>query len=124
MAIIGVANLAVKVSDLDAAISYYRRAGGQVSGPEPWRDGRRADVELGPLRITLFTAALYEAQADLGDDAFLHVALFTDNLDHELEGHEPIWGPEVISGPSFGTRRVAFVTAPGAMRLELMEQIE
>jgi hypothetical protein len=34
-----------------------------------------------------------------------------------------LWGPRVVSG-SFGVRRIAFVEAPGGMRLEFMEQVE
>ena len=41
MAITGVANLAVKVRDLDEAVAFYRRAGATVTDPEQWRDGRR-----------------------------------------------------------------------------------
>jgi hypothetical protein len=40
-----------------------------------------------------------------------------------LQAHDVIWGPEVVSGP-FGTRRIAFVSAPGGMRLEFMEQLD
>jgi hypothetical protein len=35
-----------------------------------------------------------------------------------------VWGPDVVRGPTFGTRRIAFVEAPGNMRLEFMEQLE
>jgi hypothetical protein len=49
--------------------------------------------------------------------------LFTDDLDAELEGHTVLWGPAVVEGP-FGKRRIAFVDAPGRMRLEFMEQLE
>ena len=125
MAITGVANLAVKVTDLDAAVEFYRRAGGAVTDPDVWRNGRRADVSLGPLSITLFTRAVYEDDVDgVPDEGFLHVALFTDDLDREMHGHEAVWGPQVVSGPTFGTRRIAFVNAPGRMRLEFMEQLE
>ena len=124
MAITGVANLAVKVRDLDEAVAFYRRAGANVTDPEDWRDGRRADVHLGPLQITLFTRAIYEDAVDVPGEGFLHVALFSDDLDRELEGHNVVWGPEVVSGPTFGTRRIVFVDAPGAMRLEFMEQLE
>jgi hypothetical protein len=34
-----------------------------------------------------------------------------------------LWGPRVVSG-TFGTRRIAFVEAPGGIRLEFMEQLE
>ena len=46
-----------------------------------------------------------------------------DDLDAELARHEVLWGPRVVSG-AFGTRRIAFVEAPGGIRLEFMEQME
>src|SRR5690242_12718174 len=103
MAITAVANLAVKVADLDAAVAFYRNAGADVTDPEDWRDGRRADVHLGALQITLFTRAVYEDDVELPDEGFLHVALFSDDLDAQLAGHDVVWGPEVVSGPTFGT---------------------
>lgn len=123
MAILSVVNLAVKVRDLDEAVDFYRRAGASVTDPEDWHNGRRADVHFGALMITLFTRALYEDEVDLPDEGFLHVALFSDDVEREVEGHTVIWGPDVVSGPTFGTRRIAFVDAPGAMRLEFMEQL-
>ena len=56
------------------------------------------------------------------DEGFLHPALFTDNLEAQLEGHSVVWGPEVVEG-AFGKRRIAFVDAPGGIRLEFMEQL-
>ena len=123
MAVTGMANLAVKVADLDAAVAFYERAGAEVRDRMHWNDAERADVYLGPVMITLFTRAIYEDSADLPPEGFLHPALFTDDLDRELEGHTVVWGPEIVSG-AFGTRRIAFVEAPGAIRLEFMEQLE
>ncbi len=123
MAVTGMANLAVKVADLDAAIAFYTAAGADVRDRMEWNGGDRADVFLGPVMITLFTRALYEDEVDLPAEGFLHPALFTDDLDRELEGHTVVWGPAVVSG-TFGVRRIAFVDAPGAIRLEFMEQIE
>jgi catechol 2,3-dioxygenase-like lactoylglutathione lyase family enzyme len=119
----GMANLAIKVADLDAACAFYERAGATVRDRMVWRDAERADVYLGPVMITLFTRAIYEDDVDLPDECFLHPALFTDDLDAELEGHDLVWGPAVVEG-SFGKRRIAFVDAPGGIRLEFMEQIE
>ena len=118
----GVANLAVKVADLDAAIAYYTDAGAEVRNRMVWNGSERADVVLGALSLTLFTRAIYEDDVALPAEGFLHPALFTDDLDAELEGHEVVWGPAEVSGP-FGRRRIAFVTAPGGMRLEFMEQL-
>jgi catechol 2,3-dioxygenase-like lactoylglutathione lyase family enzyme len=123
MAVTAMANLAVKVSDLDTAISFYENAGAEVRDRMPWFEGERVDVFLGPLMITLFTQALYEDAVELPADCFLHVALFSDDLDEELKGHNVIWGPAVVEG-NFGKRRIAFVTAPGGMCLEFMEQLD
>jgi hypothetical protein len=122
VAVTGMANLAVKVVDLDAACAFYERAGAVVQDRMEWGDGMRADVFLGPVMLTLFTRAIYEDAVDLPAEGFLHPALFTDDLDAELEGHSVVWGPEVVEGP-FGRRRIAFVAAPGGIRLEFMEQL-
>ena len=123
MAVTGLANLAVKVADLDAACRFYEAAGAEVRDRMEWRNGERADVFLGPVMITLFTRAIYEDQVDLPSEGFLHPALFTDDLKAALEGQTVIWGPEIVEG-TFGKRRIAFVDAPGGIRLEFMEQIE
>jgi catechol 2,3-dioxygenase-like lactoylglutathione lyase family enzyme len=116
------ANLAVKVADLDAACAFYLAAGGEVRDRMVWNNGERADIFLGPVMITLFTRAIYEADVPLPAEGFLHPALFTDDLDAELAGHDVVWGPQVVEG-AFGTRRIAFVNAPGGIRLEFMEQL-
>jgi len=118
----GMANLAVKVADLDAACDFYRAAGGDVRDRMEWGGGERADVFLGPVMITLFTRAIYEDSVELPAEGFLHPALFTDDLDAELDGHAVVWGPEIVEG-AFGRRRIAFVDAPGGIRLEFMEQL-
>ncbi len=122
MAVTGMANLAVKVVDLDGAVDYYKAAGADVRDRMEWGGGERADVYLGPVMITLFTRAIYEDEVELPAEGFLHPALFTDDLDAELEGHVVVWGPAVVEG-AFGTRRIAFVEAPGGIRLEFMEQM-
>ena len=123
MAIAGMANLAIKVVDLDAACEFYVASGAQVRDRMIWNGGERADVYLGPVMITLFTRAIYEDAVDLPSEGFLHPALFTDNLDAELVGHNVVWGPAIVEG-AFGRRRIAFVNAPGGIRLEFMEQLD
>lgn len=117
------ANLAVKVADLDAACAFYEAAGAEVRDRMEWNGSERADVHLGPVMITLFTRAIYEDAVDLPPEGFLHPALFTDDLDAELAGHDVIWGPAIVEG-TFGRRRIAFVNAPGGIRLEFMEQLD
>jgi catechol 2,3-dioxygenase-like lactoylglutathione lyase family enzyme len=123
MPVTGLANLAIKVDDLEAACAWYEEAGATVTPPIEWENGRRSDVRLGTLSLTLFTRAIYEDVCDLPDEGFLHPALFVDDLDAELARHQVLWGPRLVSG-TFGTRRIAFVEAPGAIRLEFMEQID
>jgi len=123
VAVTGMANLAIKVADLDESLAFYERLGASVRDRMPWAGGERADVFLGPVMLSLFTQALYEDVVDLPDECFLHPALFTDDLDRELEGQQVVWGPTVVSG-TFGTRRIAFVQAPGGIRLEFMEQLD
>ena len=128
MGVTGMANLAVKVTDLDAACAYYEQAGAEIRDRMEWNGAERADVFLGPVQITLFTRAIYEDAVALPAEGFLHPALFTDDLDaelarHEAAGHEVLFGPEIVEGP-FGRRRIAFVDAPGGIRLEFMEQLE
>ena len=123
MAVTGMANLAMKVADLDAACAFYEAAGAEVRDRMEWNGAERADVRLGPVMITLFTRAIYEDAVDLPAEGFLHPALFTDDLDAELAGHDVVWGPAVVEG-TFGRRRIAFVDAPGGIRLEFMEQLE
>ena len=65
MTVTGVANLAVKVRDLDTAVAFYERSGAEVRDRMEWNGGERADVYLGALMITLFTRAIYEDAVDL-----------------------------------------------------------
>ncbi|MGA2519762.1 MAG: VOC family protein [Acidimicrobiales bacterium] len=123
MAVTGMANLAVKVIDLDAACAFYEALGAEVRDRMQWRGSERADVHLGPVMITLFTRAVYEDDLAVPAEGFLHPALFTDDLDAQLEGQKVVWGPAVVEG-AFGRRRIAFVDAPGGFRLEFMEQLD
>jgi catechol 2,3-dioxygenase-like lactoylglutathione lyase family enzyme len=123
VAVTGLANLAVKVADLDRALSFYESVGGTVHDRMEWNGSERADVDLGPVHLTLFTRAIYEDAVDLPEEGFLHPALFSDDLDADLAGHPVLWGPAEVEGP-FGRRRIAFMEAPGNIRLELMEQLE
>src|SRR5277367_4612851 len=97
MPVTGMANLAIKVADLEEACAWYMAAGATVTEPVRWENGRRADVQLGALSLTLFTQAIYENACVLPPEGFLHPALFVDDLDAELAKHEVLWGPRVVS---------------------------
>jgi catechol 2,3-dioxygenase-like lactoylglutathione lyase family enzyme len=123
MTLTGFGNLAVKVPDLDAALTFYEEAGARIGERGPWHGGERADLFLGPVQITLFTRAIYDEAVTLPDECFLHIAVFTDDLDAALSGRDVRWGPAEVEG-SFGRRRIAFVDAPGGFRLEFMQQLD
>jgi hypothetical protein len=124
VAVTAMANLAVKVADVDRAAAWYAAHGFEVRDRMRWNGIERADVFLGPVQITLFDRAIYETGGySIGEEGFLHPALFSDDLDAQLTGHEVVYGPEIVSG-TFGRRRIAFVDAPGGIRLEFMEQLD
>lgn len=116
-------NLAAQVSDIDVGVAGWRRLGAEVGDPLRTPDGgMRADIDLGGIRLTLFTRAIYADELGPVDDGWLHAAWFVDDLGAALAGHRLLWGPHEVSGP-FGTRRIAFVEAPGGLRVELMQQL-
>jgi catechol 2,3-dioxygenase-like lactoylglutathione lyase family enzyme len=120
--ITGLAHTALRVADVDAAVAWYVARGFEVRDRMTWNGSERADVFLGPIQITLFDRAIYESASYALGEGFLHPALFCDDLDAQLAGHTVVYGPEIVSGP-FGRRRIAFVEAPGGIRLEFMEQL-
>lgn len=116
-------NLAAQVPDIDVACAWWRRLGAAVSDPLRTPDGgMRSDVDLGGIRLTLFTRAVYADDLGPIGNGWLHAAWFVGDLDAALPGHRLLWGPHEVSGP-FGTRRIAFVEAPGGLRVELMQQL-
>ena len=123
MTVTGMANLAVKVADLDAACAFYEASGARGAGPDALEQCRTSGRVPRTGDDHVVHPRIYEDSIELPSEGFLHPALFTDDLDAELEGHTVIWGPAVVEG-AFGKRRIAFVDAPGGMRLEFMEQLE
>ena len=86
MAVTRMANLAVKVADVDVACAWYEARGFEVRDRMHWNGLERADVFLGPIQITIFDRAIYETdEYSLPDECFLHPALFCDDLDAHLE---------------------------------------
>jgi hypothetical protein len=116
-------NAALKVRDVGEARAWFERIGAEVGPIETWRGSRRADVRLAGVLVTLFERALYEDRVALPEESFLHLVFAVDDLDAALEGQQVVWGPEVVEG-SFGRRRIAFVEAPGNVRVEFMVELD
>jgi catechol 2,3-dioxygenase-like lactoylglutathione lyase family enzyme len=125
----GFVNLALKVSSLEDAREFFDRCGASCGEIEPWEGSRRCDVVLGETLITLFEKALYEDSVSLAEDCFLHAVFSVEDLDSALDALQStgelniVWGPGEVRG-SFGHRRIAFLEAPGSIRIELMQQLE
>ena len=102
MAITAMANLAIKVADLDAACTFYNGRGAR-RWPTASCTGTTASgptCTSGRSCITLFTRAIYEDVVEPPREGFLHPALFTDDLDAELAGHDVCGGRRSSKGRS------------------------
>ena len=104
--------------------AFYEAAGAEVRDRMHWNNGERADVFLGPVMITLFTHAIYEGVRSSCPPEGFPSAFFTDDLDVGARGPHGGVGSEVVEGGRFRNCRIAFVDAPGGIRLEFMEQLD
>ena len=119
------ANLAVKVADLDAACAFYERAGGR--GPRPHgveRRRARRRVPRAGADHAVHPRDLRGRGRRCPPRASCTRRCSPTTSTPSSTGHDgACWGPEIVEGP-FGRRRIAFVDAPGGIRLEFMEQLE
>ena len=120
-------------ADVHAALGYpelieaLRAAFKRDGEPMPLRQAYEVGVHGAPARlltmpawirgeavgVKLVTVFPQNAERGLGAVSSLYFL---------LDGQTVLWGPEIVSG-AFGTRRIAFVEAPGGIRLEFMEQL-
>lgn len=121
------ANLAVKVDDLDAAIAMLESLpGARCLAVHELAGDSFAEAQVGEVVVNLFESAIYESAAAPLPSGFLHTSHFVERLDPALEdpawAAKLIWGPAEISG-GFGTRRIAFFEPLPGLRVELMEEV-
>ena len=119
------ANLAVKVADLDAACAFYERAGAEVRdrmAVERRRARRR--VPRAGADHAVHPRHLRGRGRRCPAEGFLHPALFTDDLDAELERPRRGVGPRGRRGRRSDAAASRSSSAPGGIRLEFMEQLE
>ena len=124
VAVTGMANLAVKVADLDAACAFYERAGGESPRPHALerRRARRRVPRAGDDH------AVHPGDLRGRGRAARRRASCTRRCSPTTStpsSRATRWCgvPAIVEGP-FGRRRIAFVAAPGGIRLEFMEQLE
>ena len=124
MAVTGLANLAVKVADLEAACAWYEAAGATVTEPIEWENGRRADVQLGVARPDPVHPGDLRGR--------LHVCPTRGSCTPPSSSttSTPSWPatpcsgvPGRSAGPSAPAASPSW-RRPGGIRLEFMEQLE
>jgi len=125
-------HVAIKAADLDASEAFYR----QYFGADLVERGDAADgdgatavthvtLDVADKLVYLFDEAPYEA-AGLVDDVptgFLHYGFVVPDADaaHETLAAD---GVEFVMGPTtFGDLRIAFLTDPDGVRVELLEHL-
>jgi uncharacterized glyoxalase superfamily protein PhnB len=123
-------HVAIKVEDVDAVVEFYERhfgatvlERGDASEGEGATAVTHAALEIADKRVYVFDRAPYEA-AGLVDDVptgFLHYGYVVEDVEtasEELlnEGVEFVMEPTV-----FGDLKIAFLTDPAGVRIELLE---
>lgn len=125
-------HVAIKVDDLEEGLDFYRHQfdaelleRGRADDGEGATAVNHAALEIADKRVYLFDRAPYEA-AGLVDDVptgFLHFGFVVDDVEAACEELAAA-GVEFVMEPSvFGDLKIAFVTDPAGVRIELLEHL-
>lgn len=125
-------HVAIKVDDLEEGLDFYRQQfdaelleRGRADDGEGATAVNHAALEIADKRVYLFDRAPYEA-AGLVDDiptGFLHFGFVVDDVEAACEELAAA-GVEFVMEPSvFGDLKIAFVTDPAGVRIELLEHL-
>lgn len=125
-------HVAIKVDDLKEGLDFYRQQfdaelleRGRADDGEGATAVNHAALEIADKRVYLFDRAPYEA-AGLVDDVptgFLHFGFVVDDVEAACEELAAA-GVEFVMEPSvFGDLKIAFVTDPAGVRIELLEHL-
>jgi catechol 2,3-dioxygenase-like lactoylglutathione lyase family enzyme len=126
----GLWNYAIKVAEIERAVTFYvETLGARVALRDEVLGCVYALLRLGDTRIILFEKAPYEGL--LGrtlPQGFLHDVFEVDDFDDQIlrlraAGVRFLMEPQVIEA-AFGKRRIAFFETPDGMRTEVMEILE
>jgi catechol 2,3-dioxygenase-like lactoylglutathione lyase family enzyme len=123
-------NVAAKVPNLDAEISFIKAMGGHVLVDEVLRfddqDFRVVLLKWADKYLHLFEKAVYEHRLEAPRQYGLcHVVFEVDDLDGlrqralEVGAREPM--PKSFVSAGFGSRDVAFLQSPGGILFELIK---
>lgn len=125
-------HVAIKVDGLEEGLDFYRQQfdaelleQGRADDGEGATAVNHAALEIADKRVYLFDRAPYEA-AGLVEDVptgFLHFGFVVDDVEAACEELAAA-GVEFVMEPSvFGDLKIAFVTDPAGVRIELLEHL-
>lgn len=125
-------HVAIKVNGLEEGLDFYRQQfdaelleRGHADDGEGATAVNHAALEIADKRVYLFDRAPYEA-AGLVEDVptgFLHFGFVVDDVEAACEELAAA-GVEFVMEPSvFGDLKIAFVTDPAGVRIELLEHL-
>lgn len=125
-------HVAIKVDGLEEGLDFYRQQfdaelleRGHADDGEGATAVNHAALEIADKRVYLFDRAPYEA-AGLVEDVptgFLHFGFVVDDVEAACEELAAA-GVEFVMEPSvFGDLKIAFVTDPAGVRIELLEHL-
>lgn len=125
-------HVAVKVDDIDSCLDFYRDQfdadlleRGRADDGEDATAVDHVALSVADKRVYLFDRAPYEA-AGLVDDVptgFLHFGFVVDDVESACADLADA-GVEFVMEPSvFGDLKIAFVTDPAGVRIELLEHL-
>ena len=125
-------HVAIKVDSLEEGLDFYRQQfdaelleRGRADDGEGATAVNHAALEIADKRVYLFDRAPYEA-AGLVEDVptgFLHFGFVVDDVEAACEELAAA-GVEFVMEPSvFGDLKIAFVTDPAGVRIELLEHL-
>jgi len=125
-------HVAIKVDDVDAGVEFYRThfdaSVVERSDAEEGTDATavtHAALDVADKLVYLFDRAPYEA-AGLVDDVpigFLHFGFVIDNLESAAAELAAADVPFVMEPTDFGDLKIAFLTDPAGVRIELLEHV-
>jgi catechol 2,3-dioxygenase-like lactoylglutathione lyase family enzyme len=125
-------HVAVKTDDLDASESFYRAhfdaeviERGDAGDGEGARAVTHVALNVADKLVYLFDEAPYEAAGlvDAVPTGFLHFGYVVPDVDTAYEGLSAADVEFVMEPTAFGDLKIAFLTDPSGVRIELIEHL-
>lgn len=125
-------HVAIKADDLDASEAFYRDhfgaavvERGDADGSGGATDVNHVTLDIADKLLYLFDEAPYEAAGlvESVPTGFLHFGYVVQDVDAAVTEVEATDVSMLMSPTTFGDLRIAFITAPSGVRIELIEHL-